>query len=311
MTIDYIWKYELSRKERSILNNDKYELIEHIGDCPNYEVQVGNNICDDNWRTIEESNKYIVQVNNYDGLARLIDRNGIRKANGTSEVMIEKKRRLEREFFLEKGDIVGVTRKIFEPFTVCYEHYGIYLGGDTILHYASEKDDFLGDRPKIHRTNIENFLRDSKKVFVVYFDKKNMPKKIWANTSLDFDSPMDVYHVEFMRNENIRVNSAEETIKRALQRENENKYDLVCNNCENMAFFAKISQSISSQVFKVDKRCGECITRASLNAAMNAFKTSNPAILTSYLFSKCLLKNDYIKNVENIFKAQGTNWQFV
>lgn len=62
---------------------------------------------------------------------------------------------------IERGLVLGVNRGI-------YQHYGVYVGDDQIVHFTSLDNDISGDS-SIMKTPMKHFLRKSKEFFVLKF----------------------------------------------------------------------------------------------------------------------------------------------
>lgn len=214
-------------------------IIDVIGDCPNIEVPVNKESIF--WKRIDSKGGYDCQVNVLSGKCRVISPSGVRVANGSRNVMVEKMKRLGSKTFLKPGDVIGVSRRGI------YEHYAVYLGNNRVIHYCGEGNDFSGI-VSIHEADITEFLKDSKSYFVIWFDK-GILYKIHNETTFLFNGFLDYYSGAF-RNVNRNTFSAEETIKRAKSRIGEKKYNLITNNCEHFAMWCKTGVSESSQVKK-------------------------------------------------------------
>lgn len=113
------------------------------------------------------------------------------------------------------GDIVGITYE-FDAYgyKVNYEHYGIYIGDNKVIHYNS-LDGTMKNAEISEGDMSKNF--PSGKYFV-----------------LDFGS-----NAKF---------SAEDTVKRAKSRLGENNYNLITNNCEHFAVWCKTDNAVSYQI---------------------------------------------------------------
>ncbi len=212
-------------------------LIDAIGDCPNIERPVNKEPVF--WKKIDAKSGYECQVNLFSGKCRVVSPSGIRVANGSKTVMLEKMKRLSAKDFLKAGDVIGVSRKGL------YEHYAVYTGNGKVIHYCGEGYDFLGT-VSIHEADISEFLKDSKNCFVVWFDN-GIPYKIQSETTFLFNGSLDYYNGVFRRIKR-KTFSAKETVERARSRIGETKYNLLTNNCEHFAMWCKTGISESSQV---------------------------------------------------------------
>lgn len=133
------------------------------------------------------------------------------------------------------GDIVGVSRL---RFNIKYEHYGIYVGNNKIIHYSHLNQD---TDSSIIETDFEFFLKDSNLYFI--FDCKTAYKKIKSLRPRNF-----IIRNEFRGKDKFRLYSPRETIERAYSRLGETKYNLALNNCEHFAIWCKTGLSKSYQV---------------------------------------------------------------
>ncbi len=128
---------------------------------------------------------------------------------------------------IQYGDVIGVSR-------LFYEHYGIYAGNDTVIHYSATKED---ENIMIRKTNMKGFLHDSTTLFILDCEYK------WPHKSL----PIKYREVpDYIKK--IKVYSPEETVKRAESRLGENQYSLLFNNCEHFAVWCKTGISKSYQL---------------------------------------------------------------
>jgi len=217
-------------------------MIEAIGDCPNIERPIYWEAIYREpifWQRIASKGRFTCQMNLFTGKCRIVSSSGRQVANGSRKVMLEKMKRLSSPSFLEPGDVIGVSRKGI------YEHYAIYIGNDRVIHYCGEGNDFAGT-VCIHEADISEFLKDSKRYFVVWFDN-GIPYKIQSETSFLFTGALDYYNAGFQK-ANRTVFSAGETIRRARSRIGETEYNLITNNCEHFAMWCKTGVSESSQV---------------------------------------------------------------
>lgn len=213
------------------------EWMNVVGDCPNIEIRVNADMLF--WNNIKIVRGWHLQVNSLTGGARIVSPNVVRKANGSISAMLEKFNRLTASLFFRRGDVIGVSRNGL------YEHYGIYVGADRVIHYCGELDDWQG-KVTVCETGMEEFLKDSKGCFVVSFLERR-PVKIMESTNFIFNSSTDVYEPEFRRKRKV-IYSPEETVARAYSRLGEERYNLITNNCEHFAMWCKTGMSESSQV---------------------------------------------------------------
>jgi len=112
-----------------------------------------------------------------------------------------------------RGDHIRVNRGI-------YNHHGIYVTNDEVIHFASYKDDnLLGSDNKIIKTNILEFLRDGKTEVKIYTDEERP----------------DLYPIEAI------VNWARSCL-------NDQGYNVIFNNCEHFANWCTLGRFRSYQV---------------------------------------------------------------
>lgn len=215
-----------------------------VGDCPNVELSTkGGNMF---WKTVKENRGWKLQYNTVTGLARILDENLVRKAWGSPAVMEEKMKRLLREDFLEPGDVVGVVRK---KVWLLYEHYGIYIGDGTVIHYAGDGGDF-GGRIAVKKDSLKKFLKGDADYFVLFWKKGYpSPRKIQVRTSFNLQD-ITVSTARPFGGRKGRIYSQKETVERALSRLGEENYNLFSNNCEHFAIWCKTGVSRSYQVNK-------------------------------------------------------------
>lgn len=214
-----------------------HNLVDLLGDCPNIEHPVVSEPIF--WKTIAAKNGYECQRNLISGKCRVVSPCNTRVANGSRNAMLEKMERLADKEFFRRGDVIGVMRGGL------YEHYGIYLGNGRVIHYCGEGNDF-GGRVTIHEAPFSEFVKNSKRCFVVWFDD-GRPIKLQQATSFLFSSVDDYYPNDYLKNKRT-IYTAEETIARAKKRLGEEQYNLVSNNCEHFAMWCKTGVSESSQV---------------------------------------------------------------
>ena len=210
-----------------------------IGDLPNIEQKVKPDSL--LWNTIEEQNGWKLQTDSLTGRARVLDSNNIRKANGSIAVMREKMHRLASGHFLRPGDIIGVSRML-------YDHYAIYVGNNRVVHYAAP-DNEIGRNATIHEADFDEFMGSGKTYFILSFCGK-YPVRVHSSTSFTVtDSYRQLYRpVNHSGKINYRIFTPEETIKRAYSRIGETRYNLLTNNCEHFALWCKTGIAMSSQV---------------------------------------------------------------
>lgn len=215
------------------------DLVDRIGDCPNVERKTHGE--SPMWRMIESRDGWALQQRTLSRKARIVGEDGRQKGNGSIVVMREKLDRLLADEFVRPGDVIGVSRKL-------YEHYGIYIGAGKVIHYAGVGGDF-GGRISIHEADIDDFLKDGEDYFVVSF-APGYPVKIRSATVFLIHGIMDYYGESFQQQE-WDVFQPEETIRRAYSRLGEERYSLISNNCEHFAIWCKTGRAQSSQVRRI------------------------------------------------------------
>ena len=217
-----------------------------VGDCPNIEFPTnGGGLL---WKNVQCKGGWKLQYNYVTGLSRILDDKNIRKAWGSPNVMAVKFKRLTRSEFLEYGDVIGVVRK--KAITI-YEHYGVYIGNGHVIHYSGSDTDFNG-RVCVRIDTLKNFLNDDDDYFVLYFDKVGtMPRKIQVKTEFNLNNVNYDNWKYLIARHDYRLYSPQETVKRALSRVGEDKYNLLLNNCEHFAVWCKTGVSESYQVKRV------------------------------------------------------------
>lgn len=213
------------------------DIVEKIGDCSNREktVDVNSKL----WKTIAEVEDFTLQKNIISNRARIVDDEGVQRANGSCFAMCEKLKRLTAEEFLVPGDVIGVSRG-------AYEHYAIYAGNNKVIHYAGESSDF-GDKITIHEASFEEFLKDGKMYFVVVFDD-TCTYRLQSVTKFIISGYFDDSGIQWKEKY-----SNEDTLERAYSRIGEAKYSIVNNNCEHFALWCKTGKSVSTQVRLIAK----------------------------------------------------------
>lgn len=195
-------------------------LIKPI-DMPNIEMSaMGGKTF---WNTIQEERGYRLQVLKwYPMHARILNKNDKRIAWGTTDLMKEKFKRILSPNFLFPGDILGISRNGL------YEHYAVYIGNNKVIHYAPKKGGNFFDGI-IHEAPMEEFLNGNDQFFVLDFGSEFLNKILGCGNK-------------------VHLNSPEETIRNAKSRLDENKYNLIWNNCEHFAIWCKTGIAESQQV---------------------------------------------------------------
>jgi len=146
----------------------------------------------------------------------------------------------------EYGDIIGVDRFF-------YKHYGVYVGDQAVIHYARINEELL-EKSVIHQTDLETFLNGASRYFICKFpDTYGEPDMINIHSATlgSLYAPQWMSFYEYIKRERYHLYSPEETVRRAMGRMAEEKYDLAFNNCEHFAIWCKTGISESHQVNKV------------------------------------------------------------
>lgn len=112
------------------------------------------------------------------------------------------------------GDIIGISDKYMG---YRYDHYGIYIGGNKVIHYCSSNGKVANT--EIQETSIYPYFKNGR-----YF-------------ILDLGNSVKY--------------SPYETVRRAKSRLGEKSYNLLQNNCEHFAVWAKTGNSKSYQLDKL------------------------------------------------------------
>ena len=143
---------------------------------------------------------------------------------------------------IERGMVLGVSRGL-------YEHYGVYVGRDEIIHYTSLDDD-VSAGASIMRTSMRHFIRDASEFFVLKFPDHYETSKgatLRRGLLLGVGLPFMMSAVDAQLSESYHLYSREECAWRAESRVGEGGYNLVLNNCEHFAIWSKTGLEISIQ----------------------------------------------------------------
>jgi cell wall-associated NlpC family hydrolase len=132
------------------------------------------------------------------------------------------------------GDIIGVSRGV-------YEHYGIYLGNNRVIHYTSFESD-ISMKNTIMETDMSHFLRDSSSYFIFNCENQEKSKIIVSQSA--FKSLKNLFASGLV----LEIYTPKETVERAKSRLNEDEYHLALNNCEHFAIWCKTGVSKSYQI---------------------------------------------------------------
>lgn len=149
----------------------------------------------------------------------------------------------------KRGDIIGIDRGY-------YEHYGIYIGNNRVIHYTSANSDVAFDN-EIMETDMSHFMRGQDTFFVL--DIESFAKYMNENNSgadlvdeiyelLTGKSAADIPGREY------HIFSPEQTVARAKSILGEREYDLINNNCEHMAMWCKTGVKECNQILTKEYR---------------------------------------------------------
>ena len=138
------------------------------------------------------------------------------------------------ENLLKIGDHVFVDRSVLG--IKLYEHHGIYVGDDMVVHYNG-----LAHGIVLEKSCFEEILRN-----VVPLDKRNIAKV--EMTSLEEFASGDVLQVKKHADAPF---SGQEVALRAKERIGEQKYNLIINNCEHFCNEYVFGEHVSEQVQNV------------------------------------------------------------
>ncbi|MFV2047089.1 lecithin retinol acyltransferase family protein [Metabacillus litoralis] len=170
----------------------------------------------------------------------------------------------QKNRMLEAGDVIGVKRKTKHG--VPFEHYGVYIGNDRVIHFTSKDSDIDMKNNEIMETDMNHFLRESDRFFILnceyaHSSIKNSPitvsdiKNGSVKTMVRQADPM----YDLIKNVNLflelytlikkrPLNTNEETIQNARKCLGQKEYNLVVNNCEHFAIWCKTGVHQSHQV---------------------------------------------------------------
>ena len=139
----------------------------------------------------------------------------------------------------EIGAVMGINRGF-------YEHYGIYVGNNRVIHYTSIDSD-VSLNNIIEETDMSHFMRGETEFFVIDFNKMNQGMKgaEVVDELFEFIFGLDTTKIDGLQ---YNLLSPEETVQRARTRIGEGGYDLVTNNCEHFAMWCKTGVSECNQL---------------------------------------------------------------
>ena len=117
------------------------------------------------------------------------------------------------------GDVLAASRM-----AGLYQHFAVYIGNQSVIHYAAENGDFSG-RITIHEAPYDEFRGDSTFIYILDFPDNSGRPTLRGQ-------PSDLH----------------KSVARARSRLGEEKYALPFNNCEHFAIWCKTGVHESHQV---------------------------------------------------------------
>lgn len=162
----------------------------------------------------------------------------------------------------ENGEVIRVSRKLYR---VPYSHYGVYVEGGTVIHYARAdgSEDFKG---VVRETGFAEFLDRAKEFYVFVCpshigstdDLKNLaeikvsaPNVAHLGPSIwDIFTGWSIYRKK-RRAEDYHLYSGAETVELARSQLGTEGCNLITNNCEHFAIWCRTGLKKSSQVNKI------------------------------------------------------------
>ncbi len=165
---------------------------------------------------------------------------------------IAARRRARRRPGPTKGDILAVSRGL-------YEHFGVFLGRNQVIHYSSVSSDI--GKNTIVKTDLRRFLRGA-----VEFDVLDFPETHCTPSRVRVPAPTNIgFVVQFgpttgylppnlfrsLARAKYHLYSPAETVQRAKSRLGDGEYNIAWNNCEHFAIWCKTGVSESRQVGRV------------------------------------------------------------
>ncbi|MNF84780.1 NC domain protein [compost metagenome] len=160
---------------------------------------------------------------------------------------------------IQRGMVLRVSRGL-------YDHYGVYVGNDQIVHFTSPSSDKSASN-SIMRTNMRLFIRDAYQFDVMGFGEK---KQGWLGAGIAFLTKAGLAIVVpsllltlaayslFAKNlynwfatNHYHIYSREECASRAERCLGFAEYKLLLDNCEHFALWCKVGIHTSTQVNKL------------------------------------------------------------
>lgn len=157
---------------------------------------------------------------------------------GNTTLPKHKKKREENEY-VERiktlpnyGDVVYCDRV-----GGAYGHFGIYIGGRKVIHFADPQGDFSTERAVVHEISLDHFV-DGCRLYRMIFPQKYSSDSVIRSLIMSGD------YVLY---------SPEETVRRARSKlgkrgVRDDGYNLIMNNCEDFAIWCKTGVFESRQV---------------------------------------------------------------
>lgn len=162
---------------------------------------------------------------------------------------------------IERGMVLCVSRD-------WYDHYGVYVGNDEIVHFTSYSSDKNANNT-IMKTSMRHFIRDAREFHVMAFEDDTPSGSIWTTvakfllaataatvspvvafgTGMAIGSAKHLYSW-FVTND-YKLYSREECAKRAEKCLGFGEYNFILNNCEQFSLWCKIGIHTSTQVNKL------------------------------------------------------------
>ena len=141
------------------------------------------------------------------------------------------------------GDIICVHR-------IGFEHYGVYVGDDKVIHYDIDPTDHY--KICVHQAPMAEFLNGSLVYSICEFPKlygrptEEVPFSEFRKKFAHPETARTLWDV--LKISNYHLYTPEETVIRARERIGETSYNLLTNNCEHFAIWCKTGISESHQI---------------------------------------------------------------
>ena len=158
-----------------------------------------------------------------------------------------------RDKKLRYGDIIGIPRKPLLNL-VPYDHYGVYINHDSVIHFSSKESDVNSLNNTIIETSLRIFTREDSGIFRLNFpDVYGKPTQIYVDeTKLAFERSKyfihDCVNNYFEKLKKYHLYGPSETVKRARSKLGAKGYNIITNNCEHFAIWCKTGLYESHQV---------------------------------------------------------------